>query len=196
MTRSRQWPAALLYAVLYLGAAPIAALVAATAGAADPAKTMIGVELGTRFTIPPCARGEETLTKRHCYVAAQSTKTPWGAEEHHVYYPSAAPIPYARGELVVDVLNGVIEAIHINTWGIEGQYSALEMLTKKYGPPTRERREKMKSQRARLPVVYAEWELTDFSAKLDGITSTFDWGRITLATHRYRKLIGTQTRAR
>ncbi len=195
MTRTRQWPTALLCAALYLGTVPTTAI-AATASAAEPAKTMIGVELGSRFTIPPCARGEETLTRRHCYVAAQSAKTPWGTEEHHVYYPSAAPIPYARGELVVDVLNGVIEAIHINTWGIEGQYAALEMLTKKYGPPTRERREKMKSQRARLPVVYAEWELTDFSAKLDGITSTFDWGRITLATHRYRKLVGTQTRVR
>lgn len=193
MTRLRQWPAALLYAVLYLGTAPITAIAAATA---ESAKTMIGVELGSRFTIPPCARGEETLTKRHCYVAAQTNKTPWGAEEHHVYYPSAAPIPYARGELVVEVLSGVIEAIKINTWGIEGQYSALEALTKKYGPPTRERREKMKSQRARLPVVYAEWELTDFSAKLDGITSTFDWGRITLATHRYRKLVAAHAPAR
>ena len=192
MTRSRQWPSALLYLAAALTAAPVATV----AGAADPAKTIIGVELGARFTIPPCARGEETLTKRHCYVAAQTTKTPWGAEEHHVYYPSVVPIPYARGELVVDVLNGVIEAIHINTWGIEGQYSALEMLTKKYGPPTRERREKTKSQRARLPVVYAEWDLADFSVKLDGITSTFDWGRITLATHRHRKLAGAQAAAR
>ncbi len=175
----------------------LAALTAAApALAADSAKTIIGVELGARFAIPPCARGEETLTKRHCYVAAQTTKTPWGAEEHAVFYPSATPIPYARGEMVVAVVNGVIEAIHVNTWGIEGQGPALDALTKKYGPPTRERREKSKSQRARLPVVYAEWDLTDFSVKLDGITSTFDWGRITLATHRYRKLAGTPTAAR
>lgn len=192
MTRSRQWPSALLYLAAALTAAPAAT----AAGAAESAKTIIGVELGARFTIPPCARGEETLTKRHCYVAAQTTKTPWGAEEHHVFYPSVTPIPYARGEMIVAVVNGVIEAIHVNTWGIEGQGSALDMLTKKYGSPARERREKMKSQRARLPVVYAEWDLADFSVKLDGITSTFDWGRITLATHRYRKLAGTAAAVR
>ena len=163
-------------------------LTVATARAADPAKTVFGVELGTRFAFPACARGEDTMTRRHCYSDALTAKLPWGATEYHVFYPRTESAPYARGEMVLAVINGHIEAMHINTWGIEGQGTALEALTKKYGPPARSRTEKIKALRSRHPSRFAEWELLDFSVRLDGTTSTIDWGRITLATNRYRQL--------
>ncbi len=81
-------------------------LLATAATAADPAKTMFGVELGTRFAFPACARGEDALTKRHCYNAAQTSRTAWGTDEQHVFYPRAEIVPYARGELTVEVVNG------------------------------------------------------------------------------------------
>lgn len=164
---------------------------ATAAAAADAGRTLLGVELGTPFRFPPCTRSEETATQRLCYAAAQTTKTAWGGEEHHVFFPSQPPVPYARGEMVIVVIGGNIEAIHVNTWGIEAQGPAMDMLGRKYGVPTRERREKMKSSRTRLPVQYAEWERPDYGVKFDGVTSTFDWGRITLASARYRKLAGT-----
>lgn len=165
-----------------------ALLLAATAGhAADPAKTMFGVELGTRFTIPPCARGEDTMAKRYCHAEALSAKTAWGSEERHVFYPRAETVPWARGELVVDVAGGIIEAIHINTWGIEAQTIALDEMTKKYGPPARSRTEKIKGLRSRWPTKYAEWDFRDFSVRLEGTTGSVDWGRVTLATARYQK---------
>lgn len=156
--------------------------------AADPAKTMFGVELGTRFLVSPCARGEDTMARRYCYAEALTAKTAWGSEEHHVFYPRAETVPWARGEMIVDVANGLIEAIHVNTWGIEAQGLALDAMTLKYGPPTRSRAEKIKGLRSRWPTKYAEWDLKDFSVRLDGTTGSVDWGRVTLATPRYQKM--------
>lgn len=155
------------------------------AQAADPAKTLFGIELGTRFTIPPCGRGEEAMARSHCYSEAQNARTPWGTDERHVHYPRTEPAPYARGELVVELFDGMIEVIHVNTWGIEGQGPALDALTRKYGPPTRSRTEKIKAHRARIPSLFAEWDFRDFSLRLQGTTTTIDWGRITLATRRH-----------
>lgn len=169
-------------------------LVSAPAGAADPSKTMFGVELESRFGFPACARNEDTMTRRHCYAEALTAKTSWGAEQYHVFYPRLTIAPYARGEMVIEVVNGIIEGIYINTWGIEGQGTALAALTEKYGPPVRSRTEKIKAHRSRYPSRFAEWELADFSVKLEGTTSTIDWGRISLVTHRYRKLAGKRTR--
>jgi hypothetical protein len=157
-------------------------LVSAHSHGADPAKTMFGIELGSRFTIPACGRGEDTMAKRYCYAEALTNKTAWGSEERHVFYPRAETVPWARGEMIVDVAKGVIEAIHINTWGIEAQTLALDAMTLKYGPPTRSRSEKIKGLRSRWPTKYAEWELKGFSVKLDGTTGSVDWGRVTLAT--------------
>lgn len=163
-------------------------LLATAATAADPARTMFGIELGSRFAFPPCARGEDALTKRYCHNATQVTKTPWGAEEYQVFYPRAEVVPYARGELVVDVVNGVIEAIHVSTWGIEAQGTAMAALKAKYGPPARSHTEKIKGMRSRLATQFAEWDMKDFAVRFDGTTSTIDWGRITLITHRYDQL--------
>lgn len=158
------------------------------AQAADSAKTLFGVELGSRFAFPACAAGEDALTSRHCHNPAQAEKLPWGGEARRVFYPRPQVVPWARGEIIVDVLDGTIEAIHIHTWGIQSQDSALEALQKKYGPPTELRSEKLKAQRARLPAKFAQWNLQDYHIRLDGVTTTIDWGRITLATHRHRKL--------
>lgn len=164
--------------------------------AADPAKTIFGVELGTRFSIPPCARGEDTMTRRHCYAESLTVKTAWGSEERHVFYPRTETVPWARGEMVVDVANGIIEAIHVNTWGIEAQTMAIDEMTKKYGPPTRHRTEKIKGLRSRWPTKYAEWDLKDFSVRLDGTTGSVDWGRLTLLTQRHQKMSGNHASGR
>lgn len=166
------------------------------AHATESAKTIFGVELGARFLIPPCTRGEDTMTRRHCYVEHQVDRTPWGTEEHRVFYPRPEVAPYARGEMLVETIGGFIEAIHVNTWGIQGQGTALEALTRSYGPPTRQHSEKVKAQRSRQAAQFAEWDMRDFSVKLDGITSTIDWGRITLATQRYQKLVKAHAAAR
>lgn len=162
--------------------------VAGMACAADPAKNVFGVELGARFSFPACDRGEDALTKRHCYNAKQTVKTAWGTEEQRLFYPRTAIVPYARGELTVEVVNGVVEAIHIHTWGIQAQGNALDALKKKYGPPTRSHSEKIKGLRSRFPVEYAEWDAKDYSVRFTGVFTSIDWGRITLASPLYMKL--------
>ncbi len=174
----------------------LCALATTTVMAADPARTMFGVELGSRFLISACAPGEDTMTSRLCYTENLTRKTAWGSEEHAVFYPRTAATPWARGEMIVDVHKGFIEAIHINTWGIQGQGTALEALTKKYGPPSRSRSEKIAAHRSRYPSQFAEWDLKDFSVKLDGTTTTIDWGRITLATRRHQQLVASSATPR
>lgn len=160
--------------------------------AAESRNAMFGVELGTRFQLPACARGEDALTSRHCHNAAQTVKTAHGTEEHRVFYPRPKVVPWARGELLVETAGGVIVAVHVNTWGIQAQDSALKALTGKYGQPTRLRSEKIAGQRSRFPSKFAEWELKDLWVSLDGTTSTVDWGRVTLATPKYRKRAARQ----
>lgn len=162
--------------------------------AAEPRNALFGVELGTRFQFPACAPNQDALTDRHCHNAAQQTKTPWGTDQHRVFYPRPKVIPWARGELLVETANGIIVAIHVNTWGIQGQGTALEDLTRKYGEPTRQRSEKIVGQRSRFPSKFAEWELKDLWVSLEGTTSTVDWGRVTLATPDYRKRATQQTK--
>ncbi len=166
----------------------VLSLFASTAFAADPAKNVFGVELGARFSFPACERGEDALTKRHCYNARHTVKTSWGTEEQQLFYPRTAIVPYARGELTVEVVKGVIEAIHIHTWGIEAQSNALDALKKKYGPPARSHSEKMKGLRSRFPVQYAEWDTKDYSVRFVGVVTSVDWGRITLGTPGYFQL--------
>jgi hypothetical protein len=181
-------PMKTLHHLLITIALLVSTLFAAVTHAADPAKTMFGIELGTRFLISPCARGEDTMAKRYCYAEASTAKTAWGSEEHHVFYPRAETVPWARGEMIVDVANGLIEAVHVNTWGIEAQTLAIDAMSKKYGPPTRSRSEKIPGLRSRWPTKFAEWDLKDFAVKVDGTTGSPDWGRVTLATQRYNKL--------
>jgi hypothetical protein len=161
-----------------------------SAHAADPAKTFFGVELGSRFAIPACAAGEHTVTRRLCHNAAQTVKTAWGTTDYAVFFPRPDVVPYARGELNVEVLDGVIEAIHLNTWGIQTQQPAMDMLQGRYGPPTRSRSEKLANVRSRIPVLFAAWDRSDFAVRYAGATTGIDWGRITLATPRYLKLAG------
>lgn len=163
---------------------------------AEPAKMIFGVELGTPFTLPPCAQSEVARAERHCYSATLNAKTVRGTEERHVHYPRKVPAPYARGELVVETIDGVIEAIHVNTWGIQGQGTALEALKKKYGEPARSRSESMKGLRSRLPVLYAEWDMKEFAVRFDGVTTGIDWGRISLLSQRYQQRVKTPAPAR
>ncbi|MFN9490997.1 MAG: hypothetical protein ACK59Y_14615 [Betaproteobacteria bacterium] len=173
-----------------LAAALLMLAASGSVGAADPAKTLFGVELGSRFAIPACAAGEHTVTRRLCHNAAQTVKTAWGTTDYAVFFPRPDVVPYARGELNVEVLDGVIEAIHLNTWGIQTQQPAMDMLQGRYGPPTRSRSEKPKNVRSRIPVLHAAWDRGDFAVRYTGATTSIDWGRITLATPRYLKLTG------
>lgn len=156
--------------------------------AAESRNAIFGVELGTRFQFPACARNQDALTGSHCHNAAQKVKTSRGTEEHRVFYPRPKVVPWARGELQVETtMDGIIVAIHVNTWGLQGQDTALADLIAKYGPPTRQRSEKITGQRSRFPSKFAEWDLKDIWVSLDGTTSTVDWGRVTLATPEHRR---------
>jgi hypothetical protein len=157
--------------------------------AAPPDKMVLGIELGTRFVVPTCGAREVSVSGRLCFNGDMIERKAWGADEYYVSIPSAGTPPYVRGELRVSVVNGIIESIQVGTWGIQAQGGALAALTKKYGEPARARKHMHNALRSRFPTQYAEWDLDDFSVKLDGTTGSIDWGRIEVTTHRYRKLV-------
>jgi len=166
----------------------LAQIVMLPANAQD--KKVLGVELDTRFLVPACNPGETAFPSRPCFNNAATNRKAWGADEYFVFLPNAGTPPYVRGEIRVAVLNGIVEAVQIGTWGVQAQGIALESLTKKYGAPTRARQEQQNTLRSRFPMQFAEWDFKDFSVKLDGTTGSIDWGRIEVSSHRYRKLIG------
>ncbi|MGQ0749472.1 MAG: hypothetical protein ACT4PS_02960 [Betaproteobacteria bacterium] len=160
-----------------------------TPHAAAPDRMILGIELGTRFVVPPCEAKEVSVSARLCFNRASIDRKAWGAEEYYVSIPSAGTPPYVRGELRVSVIKGIVESIQVGTWGIQAQGGALEALTRKYGAPTRARKQTHNALRSRFPTQYAEWEREDFTVKLDGTTGSIDWGRIELTTRRYQVLV-------
>lgn len=160
-----------------------------TASAVAQDKTVLGIELGTRFLVPACGPGDGAFPARLCFNGALINHKAWGADEHYVSLPRAGTPPYVRGEVRVSTVKGTVESVQIGTWGLEAQSGALASLTKKYGAPTRTRQQKQNALRSRFPTQFAEWDLEDFSVKLDGTTGSIDWGQIEVTTHRYRKLV-------
>jgi hypothetical protein len=162
-------------------------LLSATATlAAAQGRSVLGIELGSRFLLPECGGGG-TATSRACINSDPVVRKPWGAEEYHVALPIAGTPSYVRGELKVVTVKGVVESVQIGTWGIQGQGVVMSALTSQYGKPTRARQQK--HPLSREPTQFADWDLADVSVKLLGSTGSIDWGLIEVSTHRYRKLV-------
>jgi len=164
-------------------------LSAGGAHAAQPERTVLGVTLNTRFALPACAATEVTISSRICFNPAMINRKDWGAEEYFVSIPIKGTPAFVRGEINVYVLDGIISAVKIGTWGIQGQYGALDYLKKQYGEPTRARKEKPRGIRARFPSEFAEWDLKDVSVRLQGTTGSVDWGQIEVLTPVYQKRV-------
>jgi hypothetical protein len=165
-------------------------LIWALAGpAAARDKTVLGLEIGAQFRVPACGPGDGAFPARPCFKGAPIHHQAWGTNEYQVTLPSAGTPAYVRGDIKVFVIAGLVESVQIGTWGIEAQPGALASLTRKYGEPTRATQQKVKGMRSRFPTQYVEWDFGDFSVKYDGTTGSIDWGRITVSTHRYRKLL-------
>lgn len=160
-----------------------------TVMSAPPDKAVLGIELGAPFAVPACSAREVSVSGRICFNADAIDRKAWGADEYYVSIPSAGTPPYVRGELRVSVVKGVVESIQVGTWGIQAQGGALAALTKKYGDPTRTRKQMHNALRSRFPTQYAEWDFDDFAVKLDGTTGSIDWGRIEVTTRRYQNLV-------
>jgi hypothetical protein len=158
----------------------------ATAAAKD--KLVLDIEVGARFAVPACNLQESKLP-RLCFDGAAIKRLVTGADEYRLIIPKKETPPYVRGEIRVAVLKSIVESVSIATWGIQSQELALAAFTKKYGAPTRARREKQKGLRSRTPSQFAEWDLAEISVKLDGTLRSIDWGRVEVITHRYRRMI-------
>jgi len=150
-------------------------------------KSVLGIELGSKFLLPGCGAGGGAVTSRPCVNADPVTRKPWGADEYHVAVPISGTPSYVRGELKVATVGGIVESVQIGTWGIQAQDGVLEALTRQYGKPTRTRQQKQPY--SRTPARFAEWDLADISVRLHGSTGSIDWGLIEVSTRRYGKLV-------
>lgn len=161
---------------------------AAGAFAAESGKSVMGIALDSRFALPECGAGSGTLTSRLCVNGGVNNRKPWGAEEYYVALPRTGVPPYVRGELKVITVQGIVESVQVGTWGLASQSGALAALTSQYGKPSRTRQLK-KAANSRFAPQIDEWDLADFSVRLDGSTGSIDWGLIEVSTHRYQKLV-------
>lgn len=168
-----------------------ALLLAATAvPAAAQDRTVLGIELGARFNLPQCGPGDGSYPARRCFVRTAAATAAGVADDYRVFLPSAGTPAYVRGELMVSVIDGIVESVHINTWGFEAQYGAMSALKKQFGEPTRTGLKAGKNtSRYRHKVRTAEWVFSDFSVAFDGVTTSIDWGLIKVSTHRYAQLM-------
>jgi len=181
MRRMKTLRLTLLHACLLLSAG--------SAIAATPERVVLGVTLNAPFALPACALREVTIASRICFNPAMINRKDWGAEEYFVSIPVRGTPPFVRGEIGVYVVGGIVEAVKIGTWGIQGQAGALADLKKTYGEPTRAWQEHRHRQRSRFPSLFAEWDISDVWVRLDGTTATIDWGSIEIQTRRYQKRI-------
>jgi hypothetical protein len=161
-------------------------LAAAVPAVAAQGKSVLGIELGSRFLLPECGGGG-TATSRACINSDPVVRKPWGAEEYHVALPIAGTPSYVRGEVKVITVKGIVESVQVGTWGIQGQSLVLAALTSQYGKPTRARQQK--HPLSKEPTQFADWDMADFSVRLHGSLGSIDWGLIDVSTHRYRKLL-------
>ncbi len=171
------------------------AVMTATLLAAAPAfaqdRSVFGVELGARFNQPECGPGVGSYPVKRCFKETAAAAKAWGGREYHVYLPSAGTPAYVRGELIVSVIDGIVESVHINTWGFEAQHGAIAALKKQFGEPTRvSLKTGRNASRTRNRAQVAEWDFSDFTVTFDGVTGSIDWGLIKVSTHRYTKLMG------
>lgn len=170
----------------------IAALLLATTAMPTAAQnhTVFGIELGARLNLPQCSPEDGSYPARRCFVRIPAANTAGGGHDYRVFLPSAGTPAYVRGELMVSVIDGIVESVHINTWGFEAQHGALSALKKQFGEPTRTGLKAGKNtSRYRHRVRTAEWVFSDFSVAFDGVTGSIDWGLIKVSTHRYTKLM-------
>ena len=158
---------------------------AAPASAQD--KTVMGIELGSRFLLAECG-GSGAFTSKLCINGSLTNRKAWGADEYYVALPRSGVPPYVRGELKVATVQGIVESVQVGTWGLQSQSGALAALTSQFGKPTRTG-EKKKVANSRFAAQFAEWDLPEFSVKLDGSTGSIDWGLIEVSSHRYQKLV-------
>jgi hypothetical protein len=158
----------------------------AAAPAAAQGRSVLGIELGSRFLLPECGGGG-TATSRACINNDPVVRKPWGADEYRVALPIAGTPSYVRGELKVVTVKGIVESVQIGTWGIQGQGVVMSALTTQYGKPTRARQQK--HPLSREPAQFADWDLADVSVKFLGTTGSIDWGLIEVSTPSYRKLV-------
>ena len=155
--------------------------------AAAQGKSVLGIELESRFLLGECGAGGGAVTSKACVSAAPVVHKPWGAEEYLVAVPVTGTPSYVRGEIKVVTVKGFVESVQIGTWGIQSQDGVLAALTSQYGKPARLREQKQPL--SRTPAQFADWELTDLSVRALGSTGSIDWGLIEVSTHRYRKLV-------
>ena len=166
-----------------------ALLSVAAAPAAAQGRSVLGIELGSRFLLPECG-GRGVVTSRACINSDPVVRNPWGADEYHVALPITGTPSYVRGEVKVATVKGIVESVQIGTWGIQGQGVVMAALTRDYGKPTRARQQK--HPLSKEPAQFADWDLADVAVRFVGTTGSIDWGLIDVSTHRYRKLVSDQ----
>lgn len=176
--------------------------VASPAPKAAPSRDVLGITLGTPFSLPECGldnsnpdfdkyRGHHSYEPLYtagkygtCYQARWQNPpyTPESTDEVMLAF-AATPQEITSDGISANIIDGNVESMTLTTHGVQGQTEALAMLTEKYGTPTTLATDKVQNRMgASYDRITATWAFSDLSVAFLGIGSKIDYGIIVIST--------------
>lgn len=188
-----------LYKILMVFCLSFAFALQATAQTNSPDSSVFGIPLAVPITVPECARDKdryEIFPKNVCYKR-------WTVYTYNKKYDSKNPapplgngeslmisFPYAEkpsimsgSDMMATVLDGKIEGVGFNTYGISSDDEALEKLSAKYGEPKSLIKNKVQNRMgASYDAFVAFWEFPDLFVTFESVATSLDSGLVNIST--------------
>lgn len=162
-------------------------------------KTVFGIRLGEKFSIPECEKSKVGLQLRYkfssdklCFERNFNRVQESGGiinDSVIVKFPiSDAPQIMSSYEMFALVLDGNLEGIGFNTAGIRNAEMVLEKLKEKYGSPSTLVPKKVQNRLgASFDAFDAVWNLQDLVVLFQSVRSSLDSGLINIDTKKGRE---------
>jgi hypothetical protein len=161
--------------------------------------SVFGIPLAVPITIPECAKDKdryEVLLKNVCYQrwtvytygkkydSKNPAPTLGNGESLMISFPYSEKPSIMKGfEMMATVLDGKIEGVGFNTYGISSDDEALEKLKAKYGEPKSLIKNKVQNRMgASYDAFVAFWEFPDLYVTFESVATSLDSGLVNIST--------------
>lgn len=170
----------------------------------DDLKTVFGIKIGERLSIPECEKNLDRPLKPKEEDFNSGTYEFCYAQFGHLFDNESNTPPLITGEIHVEpttmlggpklarlggfnglIIDGVLEEIEFYTWGIEAQDIVFDALKEKYGKPFKyEPKNVQNKMGARYEAFDATWQFDDLNVIFFSVENKLDSGRVIISTDR------------